>query len=365
MRLWFAHPTALATRSIPIILDLQQRERAEHMRRGHRRRRVQALAVEVGELRHAEQAEAALYLVLQQLEQAHDRALAAGGERIALQAAEPDQTGAGRDRLDDVGAARERAVDDHLGATGRGVHDLGQDVHRAAPVVELAAAVVRDVDPVDAVLDREPGVLGGRDALDGERNVELALDAVDGAPVERRLVLPARRLAPPAHDVALGDVALAPAVDRGVDREAERRVTLGDGARDVVVDPGGVAAYIELEEEQRGGRGLGDLLEAGLAHRAQHMADAELEKVAEAATFSRPGSHTELSIWPTPNSPAPRTTSAAASRWKHSSEPTGAKKTGRRILWPSTSTEVSIWLTSRSTRGRKAIESSAWRLRRK
>ena len=60
-----------------------------------------------------------------------------------------------RDRLDDVAAAAERAVDHDLGAAGDRVDDLGQHVHRAAAVIELAAAVVRDVDPVDAVIDRD------------------------------------------------------------------------------------------------------------------------------------------------------------------------------------------------------------------
>ena len=55
---------------------------------------------------------------------------------------------------------------------------------------------------------------------------------------------------PAAGDVALGDVALAPAVMRGVDGQAERRVFVGDGARDVIVDPGGVAAHIKLEDAQ-------------------------------------------------------------------------------------------------------------------
>ena len=59
---------------------------------------------------------------------------------------------------------------------------------------------------------------------------------------------------PPGGHEALGDVALAPAVVGGVDGQAERRVAVLDGARDVVVDPGVVAAHIELVEAQRVGR---------------------------------------------------------------------------------------------------------------
>src|ERR1700727_3950361 len=79
---------------VPIIVDLEQRERAEHVRHRRRRRRMQVLAVEMGKACHPEQAEAALHLVLQEFEHAHERALAAGGERVALHPAEPDEIGA-------------------------------------------------------------------------------------------------------------------------------------------------------------------------------------------------------------------------------------------------------------------------------
>ena len=78
------------------------------------------------------------------------------------------------------------AVDQDLGAAADGLDDLRQHVHRAAAMIELAAAMVGDVDPFDAVIDRDPGVLGGGDALDRQRNLELLLDALDRAPVERR-----------------------------------------------------------------------------------------------------------------------------------------------------------------------------------
>ena len=76
------------------------------------------------------------------------------------------------------------------------------------------------------------------------------------------------------RDVALGEVALAPAVVVEIDGEAERDVAVGDGALDVVLDPGRVAADVELED-------LGVIvagrhrLEARRALRAQHVQDAE------------------------------------------------------------------------------------------
>src|SRR5581483_1912555 len=144
-----------------------------------------------------------------QFEHAHDASLAAGGERIALHAAEPDQMRAGRDRLDHVGAAVKAAVDDDFGAAADRLDDLGQHVERAAAMVELAAAMIGDEDELDAVIERDLGVLGGGDALEGQRNLELRLDALDGAPVEPLLVFAARGATAAAGDVALGDVALA------------------------------------------------------------------------------------------------------------------------------------------------------------
>src|SRR4051794_39292805 len=91
---------------------------------------------------------------------------------------------AGGDRLHDVGAAAERAVDDDFRAVADRLDDLQQHVERAAAVIELTPAVVGDVNPFHAMLDRDARVLRGGDALEGERDVELPLDALDRMPVE-------------------------------------------------------------------------------------------------------------------------------------------------------------------------------------
>ena len=223
------------------------------------------------------------HLVFEQLQHPQDAGFAVGGERPALQAADADEIGAHGDRLDDVGAAAERAVDHDLGAAGDGVDDLGQHLHRAAAVIELAAAVVRHVDPVDAVIDRDRCVFGGRDALDDQRDLVLVLDQLHGAPLQPLLEVAAGGAQPAFADVALGDVAFAPAVMRGVDGQAERGVAVRDRAADAVLDKGVVAADIELIHAQRVGRGLGDLLQAGLGHRAQHMGGAERARAARDA----------------------------------------------------------------------------------
>ncbi len=116
--------------------------------------------------------------------------------------------------------------------------------------------------------------------LSDERDLELLLDALDRAPVERGLEGAALHPPPPGGHEALGDVALAPAVMGGVDGQAERRVAVRDGALDVIVDPGLVAAHVELKEAQRIGRRRGQLLEPGIADRAEHVAGAELPDAA-------------------------------------------------------------------------------------
>src|SRR5262249_7119822 len=143
-------------------------------------------------------------------------------------------------------------------------------------MVELTSAVVGDVNPVDAVIERDLRILGGGDALERQRNVELALDQLDGAPVKRGLVLAPRHVASSAGLMALGQGALAPAVMRGIDGQAECRVAIGYGARHMILDERVIAAHIELEDAQGGGSRFRHALEPGLGYRAQHMGDAEL-----------------------------------------------------------------------------------------
>ena len=71
----------------------------------------------------------------------------------------------------------------------------------------------------------------------------------------------------PAALVTLGDVALAPAVAVGVDGQAKGVIALVDGAADMVVNPLGVAANIELEDLEAVARGLGRFVEPRLGHR--------------------------------------------------------------------------------------------------
>ena len=114
----------------------------------------------------------------------------------------------------------------------------------------------------------------------------ILLDPLDVAPVELRLIDAGVAGAHAAALVALGDVALAPAVAVGVDRQAKRVVALVHRAPDMVVDPGRVAAHIQLEDLEAVARGLGG--------------------------FSSPGCDTEDRIMPLPNSRVAAATVAAA-----------------------------------------------------
>jgi hypothetical protein len=66
-------------------------------------------------------------------------------------------------------------------------------------------------------------------------------------PIERLLVACGLGIARRRGVIALGDVALAPAVMMGVDGEAQRAEAGLDGAVEDRLDPGLVAAHVKLE----------------------------------------------------------------------------------------------------------------------
>ena len=79
--------------------------------------------------------------------------------------------------------------------------------------------------------------------------------------------------------------------------------------------------------------------------------------------MSIPGSETEDRIMPLPNSVVAAARVAPPPGSKFCKEPTGAHSTGTRNFLPNNVLLLSTFDTSRSTRGRKPIESSAKRLR--
>src|SRR5260370_16954345 len=107
--------------------------------------------------------------------------------------------------------------------------------------------MVRGLGGVAAMLDRDPGAVGGGDALDDQRDVEILLDPCDVAPVELRLIDP--RIVDPhtAPLMALGDVALAPAVPFAVHCQPEAPVALLDFPAHIVVDPPPAPPHLTLQ----------------------------------------------------------------------------------------------------------------------
>ncbi len=260
----------------------EQRESAEHAGLAHRRRSGEVPGRELGEGGDAEQPEAGADLVFEDFQRAHQSRNAGGRETEAGEPSQADRFGAERDRLDDVGAAHESAVDPDFGAAGNRGDDLGQHRGAAQPVIELASAVVRHVDHLDAVLHGDHGILGGGNALDDQRQRVLVrvfvLVPLHLVPGKRGLVAAAGRGAgAPGLDEAADQVAFAPAVHGDVHREAEGRVAVLARAAHMVVHPRVIAAHVELIAADGGGRRRGRF-QPGLADRRQHLRHAELRR---------------------------------------------------------------------------------------
>src|SRR4029079_12304297 len=134
----------------------------------------------------------------------------------------------------------------------------------AAAVVELSPTVVRDIDPVDAVIERDQGVFRGGNALDNERYFELILDQLHGAPLQSLLKVAAGGADAAGADITLCDISLAPAVMRGVHGETKRGVAARHSAVHAILNESVTAANVELVKAQGVRRGLGGFLKAGL-----------------------------------------------------------------------------------------------------
>src|SRR6478736_8852204 len=131
-------------------------------------------------------------------------------------------------------------------------------------MVELAAAMVRHIDPVHAMIDRDGGVFRSRNTFDHQRNFVLVLDQLHGAPIQPLLEVTAGGPDAAFADIPLGDIALATAVMCGVDGQTEGSIAIVDRAADSVFDKSVVTTDIELVDTQRIGGCLGSGLEPRL-----------------------------------------------------------------------------------------------------
>src|SRR5690349_1905190 len=260
---------------------------------------VDEVAAEVGDGGCAEEGHGAGDVGVEPVEDAVDAAFAGGAEGVEVGAAGHAGGGAGGEGFDDVAAAPDAAVAEDLDAAADGVGDGGDEGEGGGGVVELAAAVVRERDGVDAGVGGEDGVGDGLDAFEddgavpdgaepvdvgpGEGGVELGVDVVgegDGrcavADVAAGDVGEADGVA--AHECPgpcgvegpvdegggsdgggegepAADVAFAAAEDRGVDGEHECLVARGGGALDHLGDEAAVAPGVDLEPEAAGADG--------------------------------------------------------------------------------------------------------------
>ena len=99
------------------------------------------------------------------LEDAGDARGARRGEAIEIETADRDRVGAERDRFDDIGAAIEAAIDEDLRPAAHRVDHLGQNIERAAHMIELPPAVIGDVDALDAMVAGDRRVFAGLECL--------------------------------------------------------------------------------------------------------------------------------------------------------------------------------------------------------
>ena len=137
------------------------------------------LRIEVCGAGTADQRQRVDELAQQRLE--HMLGAAGAGHRQSPRHRPADEDGAGAEgqRLDDVGAPPDAAVDEHVDASGDGVDDRGQRVSARQDGVELAAPVIGDHHARGPVGDGQLGVLGGEDALDQDRQLAARGEALD------------------------------------------------------------------------------------------------------------------------------------------------------------------------------------------
>ena len=172
------------------------------------------------------------------------------------------------------------------------VAHLDERVERGDGAVDLPAAVIGDDDPVDAVVECEPGVLGREDALDDDRQLCPLAQPGEVGPGQREVrergerhqrrrlhVLLGRRVQPLAEEgiaeelrqpfaaeereVAVPEVAVAPAERERVERDHDRAVARRAGAVDEAAGQLAVAPPVELEPALRVAELHGDVLERG------------------------------------------------------------------------------------------------------
>jgi hypothetical protein len=90
------------------------------------------------------------------------------------------------ERLEDVGSCPEAAVDQNGHACPDLIDDGGEGLERCGAVVQGPAAVVGHDEPLDSVLEPQPHVVDGDDALEQHGTFEEPADFVEMLPRQTR-----------------------------------------------------------------------------------------------------------------------------------------------------------------------------------
>ena len=119
-------------------------------------------------------------------------------------------------------------------------------------MIKLTAAMVGHIYRLDAVVAGHDRILGGRMPLRINGSLQLFLKRLILIPGEPRLKHHRIRIRGRSHDGALGDIAFAATVERGIEREGEGVIAGLSRALHDGFDPGVIVANVKLIEFLRG-----------------------------------------------------------------------------------------------------------------
>ena len=115
-------------------------------------------------------------LAFEDVDDGFDALLSEGGQAPEIRPADTHGRRPERQRLEQVGASPEAAIDQQRDTAAHGGRDLGEGFDAGEAGVFRATAVVRHEDPVDAVLDTALGIPADLAQLDIDRQAEYLED---------------------------------------------------------------------------------------------------------------------------------------------------------------------------------------------
>src|SRR5688572_2006477 len=143
---------------------------------------------DLGNAPRAHVAESPLHFVRKYLDRPRGARLPAAGRAVKRRPADQHHLRTEAQRLDDVAAAADAAVEDDGAAIADRLHDLRKDVDGRYGAVEGATAVIRHDDAIGARIDGGPCLIAAQNALDDQlARPEVAKfpDVVPGHRLER------------------------------------------------------------------------------------------------------------------------------------------------------------------------------------